>query len=309
MTTWTAFTTLAGEAPATLLGEALETLRPAPTGVGVIEVEDGSGRWEVAGYFDARPDIAGLELLAAVHAARPFAVSRLDDRDWVAQVRRELSPVRAGRFVVHGGHDRGAAGVNRIGLEIEAAMAFGTGHHATTRGCLLALERLARTGLVAERTADVGCGTGVLAMAAARLWHRSVIAADIDPVAVATARANIRANRLPAALPVVRAPGLRHPVLHAGAPYDLVFANILAAPLVAMAGDMAAHLAPGGRAILSGILRRQARRVLGVYAGHGLVLRERLMIGDWATLTLERARPVRSAPRPAAQRLRAASIE
>ena len=171
MPTWTALTTIADEAAAQALGLAMEAMDPAPTAVGVFEIEDGSGLWEVGGYFTDRPDPAELALLSAAHGAKDFAVSRLDDRDWVAQVQRELSPVRAGRFFVHGAHDAGKIPLNAIPLRIEAAMAFGTGHHGTTKGCLLAMEQLAKAGLTAERAADIGCGTGVLAMAAARTWR------------------------------------------------------------------------------------------------------------------------------------------
>ena len=196
MTTWSAITTLPGEAAAEALGEAMERLGPAPTGVGVFEVEDGSGLWEVGGYFDLPPDEAGLALLAGMHGAAPFAVSRIDDRDWVAQVRRELSPVEAGRFTVHGGHDAHRVGPHRLALRIEAAMAFGTGHHGTTLGCLTLLDRWLRRGARPARVADIGCGTGVLAMAAARALRTRCIATDVDPVAVATARANVAANGL-----------------------------------------------------------------------------------------------------------------
>jgi ribosomal protein L11 methyltransferase len=169
MATYTALTTLDSEAAAQALAAAMEALHPAPTGVGVLEIEDGSGQREVGGYFTEPPDQAGLALLAVIHGARPFAVSRVEDRDWVAQVRRELTPVEAGRFILYGGHDEDRIGVNRWGLKIEAAMAFGTGHHGTTRGCLLLLERLIRRGEKARKVADIGCGTGVLAMAAARV--------------------------------------------------------------------------------------------------------------------------------------------
>lgn len=289
MPTWTALTTMPGGDTAAALADALETLHPAPTGVGQFDLEDGSGLFEVGGYFTEKPDIAGLDLLAALHGARPFAVSKLDDRDWVVQVRRELTPVTAGRFVVHGSHDRGVAGPGQIALEIEAAMAFGTGHHATTQGCLTALDRIARAGRVAPCVADIGCGTGVLAMAAARLWRRDVIAADIDPVAAATARANFRANGIDGQVRALTAPGFRHPDLRARAPYDLVFANILAGPLRRLAPDMARHTAPGSALILSGILTRQAIRVARVYAGFGFTHHDRIEIGDWTTLVLRRS--------------------
>jgi len=288
MTTWTALTTLPEEGAAAALADALEDLTPEPTGIGIFEMEDGSGLWEIGGYFTAKPDVAALGLLAAMHGARPFAVSRVEDRDWVAQVRRELSPVHAGRFVVHGGHDRALIPGHLIGLEIEAAMAFGTGHHGTTKGCLLALDRLCRRGWMSRNTADIGCGTGVLAMAASAVWGQRVIATDIDAVAVATARANVRANRLGAAVLTAPAAGFCAPVLHARAPYDLIFANILARPLRRMAADMARHSRAGSILILSGILNRQAKSVVATYAGHRFQCRDRIVIGEWTTLILRR---------------------
>ena len=250
--------------------------------------DDGSGRWDAGGLFDGPPDAAGLALLAEVHGAAGFTVERVDDRDWVAQVRAELTPVEAGRFVVYGSHDRGRVPPSRIGLEIEAAQAFGTGHHATTQGCLLALDRLAKAGFRPRRVADVGAGTGVLAMAAARLWPLRAVAGDIDPVAAATARANAAANGVGTRLACVTAPGLRHPRLRAGAPYDLVFANILAGPLRRMARELAGAQAPGGVAILSGILARQAAAVLATYRGWGYRPADVVALGEWRTLVLRR---------------------
>jgi len=285
LTTYSAFTTLQGAAAAAALAEAMERLDPVPMGVGTFDLEDGSDIWEIGGYFTEKPDEAGLALLVAVFAARPFVVSRVEDRDWVAQVRRELTPVHAGRFVVFGRHDRDQVGINRIGLEIEAAMAFGTGHHATTKGCLLALEDLARKGAMVRNLADIGCGTGVLAMAAAKLWPCAVVASDIDPVATATARANCRANGLATRVRCLTAAGFRHPDIHATGPFDLVFANILAGPLKRLAPQMAAHLRPGGIAILSGILARQAAGVEATYRGLGFIRVSHRTIGEWTTLT------------------------
>jgi ribosomal protein L11 methyltransferase len=288
MTTHAAYTTLAGKACARALGEALELLRPEPTAVGVIEVEDGSGSWEVAAYFTEPPDIAGLALLATIHGARDFAVSELADTDWVAQVRRELTPVEAGRFFVYGSHDADKLPTGRIGLVIEAAMAFGTGHHATTLGCLLALDRLAETETPA-RIADIGCGTAVLAMAAAQVWPEAeVIAADIDPLAVEVARANVAANGLER-IRCLEAAGFDHADLAAGG-FDLIFANILKGPLIALAPAMAAANRPGGVAILSGLLTRQAEEVAAHYLRHGYSLEDRRDIGQWSALIL-RASP------------------
>jgi ribosomal protein L11 methyltransferase len=287
MTSWTALTTSPDLDAAQALGLAIEALDPAPSAVAVLEMEDGSGLFEIGGYFTERPDGVVLDLLAAVHGARPFAVSKLDDRDWVAQVRRELSPVSAGRFIVHGGHDAGCVPLNRIGLVIEAAMAFGTGHHPTTVGCLTALDRLARRGRL-RHVADIGCGTGVLALAAVRLWRIGALAGDIDAVATATARANARANRAAARLRVVTAAGFRATALQQGPRFDLVFANILARPLKRLAPDMARRVRPGGHAILSGLLTVQAPAVEAVYRSWGFVPAARLRIGEWTTLTLRR---------------------
>ncbi|TMM55645.1 50S ribosomal protein L11 methyltransferase [Sulfitobacter sabulilitoris] len=288
MPTFTALTTLPGKSQAEALGEAMERLEPEPTGIGVFEVEDGSGLWEVGGYFTETPDQAALSLLAAAFGAKPFTVSELPETDWVAHVRRELSPVAAGRFFVYGSHDADRVPAGAEPLLIEAQMAFGTGHHGTTLGCLRALDRLATAGVTGRRVVDIGCGTAVLAMAAARLWPDRVLASDIDEVAVDVARANVTANDLEGRVACVEAAGFDHPDLAAAAPFDLIFANILKGPLVALAPDMAANLQPGGHAILSGILNEQADEVIAVYARSGISLVHREEIVDWTTLTLQK---------------------
>ena len=286
MPTFTALTTLSGKEPAEALAEALEALSPEPTGVGVFEMEDGSGLWEVGGYFDDKPDEAGLALLATLHGARPFAVSELPETDWVSKVKRELVPVEAGRFFVYGSHDADKVPEGCEPLLIEAAMAFGTGHHGTTLGCLQALDRLADDGFVGQAVLDVGCGTAVLAMAAARIWDGTILASDIDEVAVEVARANVEANGLTGRVQCIEAAGLDHPQLAESAPYDLIFANILKGPLIALAGDITGRLRPGGRVILSGILNEQADEVIAVYTRAGNSLEDRREIGDWTTTTL-----------------------
>lgn len=288
MPTWTALTQAQGRAPAEGLAEACDDLFPPPVGSGVFEIEDGSDRWEVGVYFTEAPDEIALALLAAAHGAQPFIVSELPEVDWVAHVRRELSPVTAGRFFVHGSHDADKVPPGAEALCIEAAMAFGTGHHDTTRGCLLAFDRMLAAGEAPERIADIGCGTAVLAMAAARVLRGVVLASDIDPVAVETAQANVLANGLAGRVECVLAEGFGHPLLHDAAPYDLVFANILKQPLIELAPDMARHLAPGGQAILSGILTGQADEVAAAYATAGMPLRHREDLGDWTTLVVRR---------------------
>ncbi|MCH1456853.1 50S ribosomal protein L11 methyltransferase [Planktomarina temperata] len=288
MLTYTALTTLPGKSQAEALGEALEALEPAPTGVGVFEVEDGKGIWEVGGYFLDAPDDIDLALLSAAFGAGPFVVSEVPDQDWVAKVRRELPPVEAGRFFVYGSHDAALLPEGRIGLLIEAAMAFGTGHHGTTLGCLRAYDRLLDDGQRFDNVLDLGCGTAVLAMSAARMGAAHVLASDIDPVAVEVALANVKANGLVGRVACVESIGFDSPVLRAGAPFDLIFANILKGPLIELAPDMAAHLAPGGRAILSGLLVEQADEIVEVYQGQGLALETREDLGEWSALTLRR---------------------
>ncbi|MFT3973740.1 MAG: 50S ribosomal protein L11 methyltransferase [Amaricoccus sp.] len=275
---------------AVALRDALDELDPAPLASDINDHDDGSGLWDVSGIFGEAPDEVGLALLAEAYGGAAFRVERIEDRDWVAQVRAELTPVEAGRFVVYGSHDRAKIGPHRIGLEIEAAQAFGTGHHATTRGCLLALDRMVRRGLVARRVADIGGGTGVLAMAATSIWPAAAIAGDIDPVATVTARENVAANGLAAHVSCLTAAGFRHPRVHAAAPFDLVFANILAAPLKRLAPQMAAAQRSGGIAILSGLLSRQAPGVAAVYRGWGYRVRDRVQIDGWTTLVLELGR-------------------
>jgi len=288
MPTFTALTTLTGRTPAYRLGEAMEGLTPAPTGVGVFEVEDGSGLWEVGGYFEEQPDVASLALLSAAMGARDFTVSELPETDWVAHVRRELAPVEAGRFFVYGSHDADKVPQGCEPLLIEAAMAFGTGHHGTTLGCLRALDRLALDGFAGRSVVDIGCGTAVLAMGAARIWPQTVLASDIDEVAVDVARANVAANGLEGRVNCVEAAGFDHPALAQAAPFDLVFANILKGPLIALAPDMAAAMQEGAFAILSGILNEQADEVIAVYARIGINLHHRECIGDWTTITLRK---------------------
>lgn len=286
MPTFTALTLVPVEADAKALGEAMERLDPEPTGVGVFEMEDESGLWEVGGYFTEAPDAAGLALLATAFDARPFVVSELPEIDWVAKVRRELAPVEAGRFFLYGSHDADRVPEGAVALLVDAAMAFGTGHHGTTKGCLLAFDRLLNGGVRPASVADIGCGTAVLAMAAAHTLPVTPLASDIDEVAVEVAEANVRLNGLDGRVECIEAMGFEHPRLAGAAPFDLIFANILKGPLIALAPDMAAHSATGGHVILSGILNPQADEVVAVYERAGFDLSHRDELGDWTTLTL-----------------------
>lgn len=291
MPTYSALTTLMGEDAAEALAEAVEKMKPEPTGVGVFEIEDDSGLWEVGAYFLEQPDEVVLDVLALAFGAKPFAVSEIPEIDWVAKVRRELSPVEAGRFFVYGSHDADKVpqDAGRVALQIEATVAFGTGHHGTTLGCLKAFDRLYEGGFRPASVADIGCGTAVLAMAAAAVLPDAlVIASDIDQVAVDVARANVDINGLTGRLDCLEAAGFAHPRLAEAGPFDLVFANILKGPLVELAPEMARHVAPNGLAILSGLLVVQAEAVTAAYVAAEFTLQSRDDIGEWSTLVLKR---------------------
>lgn len=255
--------------------------------------ESGGGAWRVAIYCRQAPDRAALRALAAAAAGPAMAdalrFERVAAADWVGQSLAGLKPVAAGRFVVHGAHDRAGVPTNRLGIEIEAALAFGTGHHGTTRGCLLALDRLAKSlATRPRRILDLGTGSGVLAIAAARLLHRRVLATDIDTPSVHIARDNARLNGVGPLIAVVRADGVTAAAIRARAPFDLVFANILLGPLQRLASPLVKTVAPGGRLILSGLMTGQANAVRAAY--HALKLERRLDLDGWTTLVLKRPR-------------------
>ncbi|HMN86154.1 MAG TPA: 50S ribosomal protein L11 methyltransferase [Bauldia sp.] len=251
------------------------------------------GKWQALFYFAAKPgreDVAALTRIArAVLGAKAggFAVEALPETDWVAKSLEGLAPVRAGRFLVHGGHDRVRVRENDIGIEIEAGEAFGTGHHGTTAGCLLAIDRLAKTRAI-RNALDVGTGSGVLAIAIARLTKAPVLASDIDPVATRVARENIAKNGTAATVIAFTATGLADRRIRTNAPYDLIVANILAGPLQALAPAIRRAIAPGGTVILSGLLPEQRARIVSAYRRQGLRLRRWTVLDDWLTLTLER---------------------
>ena len=284
MTTFTALTTLPGRINASDLGDALERLTPEPIGVGVFELEDGSGLWEVGAYFSEKPDDISLALLAAVFQAQEFKISELPQIDWVSKVQRSLKPVVAGRFFVYGSHDSDKVPPDCEPLLIEASMAFGTGHHGTTKGCLLALEQLITDGFKAKNVIDVGCGTAVLAMAAARIFSANVIASDIDSVAYSVAKMNILANGLDRNIQCFEASGFAHEQIKTKNPFDLIFANILLAPLLAIATDISKYSLSGGYVVLSGILSEQAELVVNKYTGVGFSLSNQIEIGEWVTI-------------------------
>lgn len=252
----------------------------------ILEEDEDRDVWRIDAYPTEQAEADTLRQVLEGHGGLGVSTEVLADADWLAMALSGLPPVRAGRFFIYGAHDRGLAPPNAVNLRIEAGAAFGTGHHGTTVGCLLAYDALLKQTRF-NRVLDVGAGTGVLAIAAARTGSLVVVGADIDRPSVRIARENASLNQARARF--VHASGLGHRLVRAQAPYDLVFANILAAPLVTLAQDIRGALRPGGVAILSGLLRAQARRVLAAYRSRGFVLVRRLNRDAWSTLVLQRS--------------------
>ncbi len=244
--------------------------------------------WKLEAYFEGRPDAAALAALIADTGLGAPAIEELPDIDWVAHSLEGLGVVEAGRFILYGSHDAGKlpADEARIPILIEANQAFGTGHHPTTAGCLTLLDRFA--GAPPEAVFDLGCGSAVLAIAAAKLWDVEVLASDIDAKSVEIARENIAINGVGDLVTAIAVDGFADPRIRVRAPYDFVFANILAGPLVELAPQMAAHIAPRGRAMLAGLMAEQEAGVAAAYEAAGFKLLNRLDHATWPVLLFVR---------------------
>lgn len=257
--------------------------------VSINETDEVQALWETMAYFASREEADAAAGRLAIAGAE---VRTMPERDWVRESLRGLAPVTAGRFYLHGSHDRASRRAGGITIEIDAGTAFGTGHHNTTIGCLLALDALLKQHLPGN-VLDLGCGTGVLAIACARVTRRATLATDIDAEAVRVTRLNARLNRLGPELSALAAPGLKSTLIASRAPYDLILANILARPLVGMALGLSRLLAPRGRIVLSGLTADQVRWISAAYRNCGLVLSHRLLLGNWATLVFARPEKMR----------------
>jgi len=288
MTETTLLRLVCDEATARRLAEQLsERFEEAATAA----FEGTDGGWNLEVHFEGAPDQAAVRLtvgqLAGHESAAALTFERIAARDWVTASLAELKPVQAGRFTVHGAHDRARVAPNQVGIEIEAALAFGTGHHGTTRGCLLALDRIVKQrGARPGRILDIGTGTGVLAIAATKALRKPVLASDIDPEAVAIARGNARLNGVSPLAECVCARGLAGLRFRRRGPFDLVFANILLAPLTRLAQPLRPLLARRAHVILSGLLAEQENAALAAYRPHGFRLVRRVSLGEWVTLVL-----------------------
>src|SRR6202171_3734341 len=266
--------------------------------------ERSDGRWGITVHFAEAPDQTSIRALVGIAAgddvARDITFDTVKAKDWVKATLEELVPVRAGRFMVHGQHDRSKVPPNKLGIGIEAALAFGTGHHGTTRGCLLLLDHVLKA-YYPRRVLDLGTGTGVLAIAAAKALHGAVLASDIDPASVRVADDNARLNETGHLVQTIRATGFSAPQFAQRGPFDLVLANILANPLRQLATPMARHLAPSGLVILSGLLTHQAGPVIAAYRARGLVPVRHLRIDGWSSLLLRQVKIGRASCRGRAE--------
>lgn len=278
--------------PQTASVSTLVAAHDAPLSVTFFEVP-GTADFRVSALFSEPPATETITrfmapLIDSLALSQPaLSVTAIDDRDWISESLKELPAITAGRFYIAGTHTLAQARPCAIRLQINAGQAFGTGHHETTTGCLLALDYLARQRAFST-ILDLGCGTGILAMAAAKLWHRRVLASDIDPIAIQVTRQNAQLNGLAALTRPVVAAGFRAPLLTRNAPYDLIVANILARPLMSLAYPLSRHLAGDGIAVLSGLLVSQVPAILAAYRMQGVYLQRRICLGDWCTLILGR---------------------
>ena len=261
-----------------------ENVRLDPLAITINEWDEAKGLWEVVLYFGSEQDAHDARQLDGLSDG---AVAPMPEQDWVRQSLAGLAPVTAGRFFLHGSHDRARRRPGGISLEIDAGTAFGTGHHGTTEGCLLALDRILKR-RAPRRILDVGCGTGVLAIAAAKATGQAALASDIDPEAVRVTLGNAALNGVKPLIGSFVAAGLHHPRIASGGPYDLIFANILARPLVALSTGLAHMLDAGGDLILSGLTLEQMRWIEATYLSRGLSLSGRITRGNWASLVFTR---------------------
>ncbi|MCJ8324558.1 MAG: 50S ribosomal protein L11 methyltransferase [Rhizobiales bacterium] len=250
------------------------------------ETHDESQEWDLRAYYEFEPKIDELNNLFVAQSLAPLNINiiSLDKNiNWVAESLTALAPIQAGRFFLHGKHDAKNCPISAIGLEIDANLAFGTGHHGTTKGCLIALDKILSVGAF-HHAIDLGTGTGLLAIAAAKILKNQVIATDIDPVATHITRENASINNVSNLIKTITAKGFNHAELHKNAPYDLIIANILAKPLTTMAVDIRQHISMDGTLILSGLLGTQANWVSSYFKAQGFVEVDRNIIDQWATL-------------------------
>ena len=285
MPTFSALTTTVGSKTAEAVAATLEEL--SPLAVAVIEFDEAHEIWEVGAHFSKPPDDIALALIAAAFGCDRFVVSKVPDRDWVAHVQRNLKPVSAGRFHVSIGDNNAERSAESVAIRIQSSMAFGTGHHGTTQGCLYSLEKLLSDRCRISSCADIGCGTAILSLAAALANNVRCVASDCDPVALDSARVNIAANAVSGLIECVHAEGLDHLDSCEQGHFDIIFVNIVSEVVISLLPGLARFLEPAGHAVLSGFLVEQSKAVLSACDRNGMEICDRRDIGGWTTLTVK----------------------
>ena len=260
--------------------------------VSTFEDDPEGENWQVEVLMELEPTADSIDarldgVVAKANIARPpYTTEYLPQKDWVSEVQKHFPPVQAGRFFIHGSHYQDQVPAGAVPIHVDAGLAFGSGEHETTSSCLEALDDLEKDGKDFQRLLDMGCGSGILAIGMAKLWHRPIVASDIDEIAVEITERNAEQNGVGQLVIAVTADGYKHDAIRNGAPYDIIVANVLARPLIAFAPDLAANLAPGGFAVLSGLLARQEDDVLGAHEACGLKLVKRYERNGWNTLLI-----------------------
>ncbi|MGE0754510.1 MAG: 50S ribosomal protein L11 methyltransferase [Alphaproteobacteria bacterium] len=275
--------------PGNMINEADDKFSDIALAVSSFEVDEKLNKWNMELLFDHAPDMAEVKrrliiLCSLYNITQPeMHTEKLAQQDWLANVARDFPPIRLNRLYVHGAHCRQDIPTGVIPVQVDAGAAFGSGEHGTTKCCLMALEYLAKQRHCAN-VLDMGCGSGILAIAAAKLWRSHVVASDIDPIAVRVTQENARINRVTQHMTMLVSNGYAHPAIRRAAPYELIISNILAKPLVYLAKQVPQHLAPGGQVVLSGLLATQERYVAEAYAQHHLFVKKRFIDAGWCTL-------------------------
>ena len=282
----TAFVLVTSEDKARRLSYALEAMNPKPIGVATIVIEAPTQLWEVGAYFDQTPNDVELQLISAAFEINEFQLSELPPTDWVAKVNRDLTPVKAGQFWIYFSHNKQTKPTGLRDIKIASSMAFGTGHHGSTQGCLVMFDKIQSQQRRIKKVADVGCGSGVLSIAACQLWQAQIVATDIDEVAVEVTSENIMANQLDKKINTGSANGLTHQLHTSLAPFDLIIANILLKPLVELASEIKGKIHKEGSIILSGIMTNQESELRKAYQSVGFNLYNKVVIDEWVTLQL-----------------------
>ena len=284
-----ALTITTDETTATRFAEAMDMFQPAPDAIALYEVDEEQALWSLSAYFSGTPDEKAIKAHLAGYGldTAPYSIDTLPDVNWVEKSLEGLKPVFGGRYKLFGSHDADLMPANISNIEMDAGQAFGTGHHGTTRGCLMLLDEIFRLYRPAK-VFDLGTGTGVLAIAAAKTLRQPVLASDIDPISVMVTDENAKKNGVFGYLHTVEAIGFDHRHILKAAPFDLIIANILAGPLKAMSGEMRNHTLPGSLVLLSGIMESQAPSVIATYRSQGFRLEKKLILEGWATLLLTR---------------------